>query len=72
MDKQKAIAMSKQIEVMTDKMVELMQDAAFDGDHISLTANKNGFITIAFSDVNTEKAGPNASYVTRQTSILER
>ena len=72
MTNQKALEISKKIEAMTDQMIELMKDKDFDGDHISLVANKTGFITISFGNVTTEKGGPGAPYVTRQTTILER
>ena len=72
MTKEKALEISKQIEAMTDQMLEIMKDESFTADYISLTANKTGFVNIVFDDIVTEKTGPSAAYVTKQTTILER
>lgn len=72
MDSNKAIEISKKLESMADEIHQLMTDEGFQNDHVTLTVNKQGYITIRFEDYETSKAGTDATYVTKCTNVLER
>lgn len=72
MDNNKAIEISKKLEGMADEIHKLMTDEDLQGEYVTLTVNKQGYVTIRFEDYETSKAGTNAVYVTKCTNVLER